>query len=85
VVYLGGYDKNLHAFDADTGASLWTAKTGGDVISSPVVADGVVYVGSDDNNLYAYALDAGDNAAYHRNPAPPSYATLHPDYRLNQK
>ncbi|MGB7983846.1 MAG: PQQ-binding-like beta-propeller repeat protein [Terracidiphilus sp.] len=35
---------------------LWEFKTGGRVISSPVVADGAVYVGSNDH--YLYALDA---------------------------
>ena len=36
---------------------LWEFKTGGRVISSPVVADGTVYVGSNDHFLHA--LDAG--------------------------
>jgi len=37
---------------------LWKVKTGGQVISSPVVAAGKVYVGSSDNKLYA--LNAAD-------------------------
>ena len=38
-------------------ASLkWKYKTGGPVISSPIVENGVVYVGSSDGNIYA--LDA---------------------------
>ncbi|HJN73795.1 MAG TPA: PQQ-binding-like beta-propeller repeat protein, partial [Myxococcota bacterium] len=35
----------------------WTYVTGGAVISSPAVSDGVVYVGSYQNNTL-YALDA---------------------------
>jgi outer membrane protein assembly factor BamB len=65
VVYVGADDGKLYAFDAHgvtncTGASpktcapLWTAATGGPVISSPAVANGVVYVGSNDNKLYAF-------------------------------
>ena len=33
---------------------LWTATTGGPVIGSPAVANGVVFVGSDDHKLYAF-------------------------------
>ncbi len=35
---------------------LFTAPTGGEVFSSPAVANGVVYVGSNDNKLYAFGL-----------------------------
>lgn len=38
----------------------WKFKTGGQVISSPAVAGGVIYVGSTDRNLYA--LDAATGA-----------------------
>lgn len=34
-------------------STLFRAPTGGDVVSSPAVAGGVVYVGSDDHRLYA--------------------------------
>jgi eukaryotic-like serine/threonine-protein kinase len=34
----------------------WTGTTGGQVRSSPAVANGVVYVGSADHKLYAYAI-----------------------------
>lgn len=37
----------------------WTFKTGGAVVSSPVLAGGVVYVGSDDTNLYALDQSSG--------------------------
>ena len=45
------------ALNASTGALLWRYATGGDVQSSPAVANGVVYVGSSDGNVYA--LNAG--------------------------
>jgi outer membrane protein assembly factor BamB len=63
-VYVGGmpdnvdnippFDHNLYAFDATTGARLWAAPTGAQVLSSPAVANGVVYVGADDGKLYAF-------------------------------
>jgi outer membrane protein assembly factor BamB len=52
------------------------------VASSPAVSDGVVYVGTGDHTLYSFALDGGNNAVYRRSATPPSYASLHPDYRL---
>ena len=37
----------------------WRFKTGGAVVSSPAVAEGVVYVGSADGNLYAIDQETG--------------------------
>ncbi len=37
----------------------WAFKTGGPIVSSPSVADGVVYVGSADRNLYAVEAATG--------------------------
>jgi len=37
----------------------WRVMTGGDVVSSPVIADGTVYVGSNDGTLYALDLRTG--------------------------
>src|SRR5579884_1403697 len=59
VVYVGSYDDNLYAFNAQTGAELWKAATGSLVLSSPAVANGVVYVGSIDGNLYAFNAQTG--------------------------
>ena len=85
VLYVAaGY--HLHAVDARTGADLWAASDVGNQYTSPVISDGVLYVGSgsggDDLNLHAFALDSGNNAVYRRNPGPPSFATLPPDFRL---
>jgi len=38
---------------------LWKFKTGGGILSSPAVADGVVYVGSLGNYLYAVDAKSG--------------------------
>jgi outer membrane protein assembly factor BamB len=46
---------HFYAFDAATGASLWTAiSSSAPVTSSPAVANGVVFVGSGDHKLYAF-------------------------------
>jgi outer membrane protein assembly factor BamB len=84
VVYVGSADDNLYAYNAATGAPLWSATAGGPhYSSSPAVANGMVYVGSFDHNLYAYALNAGNDAVYKRGKTqPPSFSTLHPDFRL---
>src|SRR5437016_4621134 len=37
----------------------WKFKTGGPVVSSAAVANGIVYIGSDDKNVYALSLADG--------------------------
>jgi outer membrane protein assembly factor BamB len=60
VVYIGGEDGKLYAFRAGTGALLWTAPTGGDIIyASPAIDSGIVYVGSTDDKLYAFNAGTG--------------------------
>ncbi len=60
VVYVGSYDHNVYALNAQTGAKIWSYKTGSYVSwSSPAVADGVVYVGSFDHNVYALNAQTG--------------------------
>ena len=70
VVYVGSFDAKVYALNATTGATLWTATTGGDVISSPAVANGVVYVGSDGHQvLRTERHDGGDPLVrHHRRP-----------------
>jgi outer membrane protein assembly factor BamB len=38
-------------------ALLWSAQTGGPVLSSPAVVDGVSYVGSLSNSVFAFDSD----------------------------
>ena len=64
VVYVGGTNDKLYAFDAagvagcsgspKTCAPLWTATTGSWIEASPAVANGVVYIGSGNDLLYAF-------------------------------
>ena len=48
VVYAGAYDGNLYAWNATTGAKLWSyfTEVGSWIYSSPAVANGVVYFSS---------------------------------------
>jgi outer membrane protein assembly factor BamB len=44
------------AFDAATGAVLWSYATGGIINTAPAISSGMLYVGSFDDNLYAFGL-----------------------------
>jgi outer membrane protein assembly factor BamB len=59
VVYVGSDDGNVYALKAATGVKLWSFLTGGDVYSSPAVANRVVYFGSEDGNVYALNAATG--------------------------
>lgn len=75
-------DGNIYAFDPADGSILWSSPMSVD--SRPAIANGILYIGSDGGDtLYAFALDGGFNAAYKPKRTPPSYSTLHPDFRLN--
>ena len=58
IVYVGAYDHNLYALDADDGSFLWKYAAEGGIASSPCVYEGIVFVGSVDRILYA--VDASD-------------------------
>ena len=58
VVYVGSFGK-LHAFNALTGAVLWTAKAVGFIESSPAVANSMVYIGADDGKVSAFNASTG--------------------------
>jgi outer membrane protein assembly factor BamB len=55
IVYAGGEDGKVHAFDAKTGLERWSYQTGGVITSSPVMdtSNAFVYFVSSDGNLYA--------------------------------
>ncbi len=52
-VYVGSFDSNVYALDADDGDEQWQFETDDRVLSSPAVADGTIYIGSGDDNVYA--------------------------------
>jgi outer membrane protein assembly factor BamB len=59
VDYVGSYERGVYAYDATTGAEIWTRRTHGPIYGAPAVADGVVYVGSTNDHLYAFDAATG--------------------------
>jgi outer membrane protein assembly factor BamB/tRNA A-37 threonylcarbamoyl transferase component Bud32 len=59
IVYIGAYDNNLYALDAQTGRFVWKYATDGGIASSPCVSRDMVFVGSEDRILYAINARAG--------------------------
>ncbi len=60
VVYVGSEDY-VYALSGDDGAELWSIELpSGEIISEPVVANGIVYIGTWSSG--AYALDADDGS-----------------------
>ncbi len=59
VVYIGSEDDTVYAFNAATGASLWSYTTGGFINPTATVVKGVVYIGSADDNMYALNANTG--------------------------
>jgi len=59
ILYVGSYDHNLYALDAETGEFLWKYATEGGIASSPYVSEGKVLVGSQDRVLYAIHARTG--------------------------
>jgi polyvinyl alcohol dehydrogenase (cytochrome) len=55
VTFIGGFDGRLHAYDASTGAELWSAQTN-TVAGGTSISASRVFVGSMDRNVYAFAL-----------------------------
>ena len=59
IVYVGAYDHNLYALDAESGKFLWKYATEGGIGSSPCVYEGRVLFGSADRLLYAINAETG--------------------------
>lgn len=59
LVFVGGSDGVVRAFDAATGTPAWTAFTGGSIRYSPTYWNGRVFVGSGDGWAYSFAARTG--------------------------
>ena len=58
VVYIGSWDNNLYALDAESGIVQWTFATGSLIFSSPAVSeDGRIFFGGADGFIYALSPD----------------------------
>lgn len=53
IVYVGSYDHNLYAVNAEDGKFIWKYATEGGIASSPCVHEDRVFVGSADRSLHA--------------------------------
>ena len=56
----------MYALDRATGALVWEQATGGEIYSSPALAEGILYFGSRDGTLWA--LNAEDGSVEWRYP-----------------
>lgn len=59
ILFVGSYDGNLYALDAQRGEPLWKYATQGGIASSPLVADDLVFFGSEDHLFYALHMRTG--------------------------
>jgi eukaryotic-like serine/threonine-protein kinase len=59
VCYAGSMDSHLYAMDAENGLTMWRLRTGGAIVSSPVVDRNLVYFGSTDGKLWAVNTQTG--------------------------
>jgi outer membrane protein assembly factor BamB/tRNA A-37 threonylcarbamoyl transferase component Bud32 len=59
VVYVGSYDHNLYALEADSGRFLWKYPADAGIVSRPAVHEGNLYFGSEDHRLHVIAQRNG--------------------------
>ncbi len=59
-VYVGSFDNNLYALNADTGDVKWSYTAGAAIDNHPTVAGGTVYFGANDGSMYAVNAETGD-------------------------
>lgn len=60
VLYIGSYDSNLYALNAEDGSFIWKFPTEGGVASTPCVHQEIVLFGSEDAKLYALSQRLGN-------------------------
>lgn len=60
VVYVGAMNGEMHAINADTGATVWIKRPGGPIPHTAAFANDVIYFGSLDGTVYA--LNTADGA-----------------------
>ncbi len=61
-LYIGCYDNNLYALDAQTGKFRWKYATEGGIAATPCVEEDLVIVGSEDRIIYAVYAKTGQIA-----------------------
>lgn len=59
MLFVGSQDGSLYALNAADGTKLWSVKTGGAKVTSPVATKTIVYAGSSDGSIYALKTSDG--------------------------
>jgi len=59
MVYVGGYDGTVRAYDVKTGSEKWRFQTAGAIAGQILLMGDRVFVGSEDRNLYCLTADKG--------------------------
>lgn len=59
-IYIGSYDYNLYALEAETGAFKWKFPTDGGICCTPACIGDLVIVGSEDHQVYAINAQTHD-------------------------
>ena len=59
VLYIGSYDNNLYALNAEDGSFIWKFPTGGGIASTPCLHQDALIFGSEDGRLYAISQRLG--------------------------
>jgi outer membrane protein assembly factor BamB/tRNA A-37 threonylcarbamoyl transferase component Bud32 len=59
ILYVGCYDNNLYALDAQRGSFLWKFATEGGIAATPCLYENIILIGSEDGNLYAVSQTTG--------------------------
>ena len=54
VVYIGGRDNKIHAFDIESQVEIWSYEAKGYIDAAPAIADGMLYITSHDGFVYAF-------------------------------
>jgi len=59
VIYIGSYDHNMYALEADNGKFVWKYAAEGGVVSKPAIYENKVYFGSTDQYVHAISCRNG--------------------------
>jgi len=59
VLYIGSYDHNMYALEADNGNFIWKYAANGGIVSRPAIDDNKLYFGSTDQYVHAISCRGG--------------------------
>jgi outer membrane protein assembly factor BamB len=65
VIYIGSYDHNMYALEADNGKFIWKYAAEGGIVSKPAIDDNKVYFGSTDQHVHAISCRGGKKIWVH--------------------